>query len=74
MQLGELLDQRQADAQPTGHALQRSVALHKKLENPGKLLGRDAGTGIPDVDDDLILLAPRRHPNLSTALGVLGGV
>ena len=74
MQLGELLDQRQADAQPSRQAFQRAVALHKELEYPGKLVGRDAGPGIANTDDDLISLAPGRQPDLSTALGVLGGV
>ena len=72
--LDELLDERQADAEPAFGAGHRPVPLGEEVEDAGQQLGRDAHARVPDLDDDVVALAPGREPDAAPGVGILRGV
>jgi hypothetical protein len=74
VQLGDSLDDGQADAKPAFGAGDATVALGEQLERVGEFVFRDADAGVPYFKGDLPALVPRGQPDAPACLGVPGGV
>src|SRR5262249_25959308 len=74
MHLDQPLHHGQADPQAALRTIQRPISLYEQLEYPGQKLLRQAYPIIADLDDRLLVLGPALDADVSTAIGVLGGV
>ena len=74
MHLDEATDQREPDAKAPLGAGDGVLALDEQIEHARELLGRDADTGVLDLDDQLSVLDRRGELDPASILGILGSV
>ena len=69
-----LHDDALCDIEAEAGALARLLGRVEGLERAGRHLRWHAGAGVADLDDDVALIGPRRHPERSRAVHRVDGV
>src|SRR5512135_2839446 len=74
VQLGQTLDQRQADAQPIPGTLPWVLGSDEQAENARQHFWRDTNACVPNPDYSFVALSYCRKPDVAPLRGIKGGV